>query len=77
MRFFVDMLSEIFEDLLNLKCSREIVLNSYATILSSLVTKLPHIESTLEEILKQRNLVNMNLSIPSQIDHIILYIVKE
>lgn len=77
MRFFVDMLSEIFEDLLNLKCSREIVLNSYATILSSLVTKLPHIESTLEEILKQRNLVNMNLSIPSQIDHIILFIVKE
>ena len=77
MRFFVDMLSEIYEDLLNLKCSREIVLNSYATILSSLVSKLPHIESTLEEILKQRNLVNMNLSIPSQIDHIILYIVKE
>ena len=77
MRFFVDLLSEIFEDLLNLKCNRDIYLKSYDTILSSLVNKLPHIESSLSEILKQRNLVNMNLNISLQIDHIILYIVKE
>ncbi len=77
MRFFVDLLSEFFEDLLNTKCNREISLKSYAKILTSLSNKLPHIESSLEEILKQRNLVNMNLNVSSQIDHIILYIVKD
>ncbi len=77
MRFFVDLLSEIFEDLLNLKCNREIVLKSYVNILTSLSNKLPHIEESLSEILKQRNLVNMNVNIPLQIDHLILYIVKE
>ena len=77
MRFFVDMLSEVFEDLLNLKCNREIVLKSYANILTSLVNKLPHIEQSLEELLKQRNLVNLNVNIALQIDHLILYIVKE
>lgn len=77
MRFFVDLLSEVFEDLLNQKCNRDIYLKSYATILSSLLNKLPHIEQSLAEILKQRNLVNMNLNISLQIDHIILYIVKE
>ena len=77
MRFFVDLLSEVYEDLLNIKCNRDIYLNSYATILSSLANKLPHIELSLSEILKQRNLVNMNLNISLQIDHIMLYIVKE
>ena len=77
MRFFVDLLSEVFEDLLNLKCNRDIHLKSYATILGSLASKLPHIESSLTEILKQRNLVNMNLNISLQLDHLILYIVKE
>ena len=77
MRFFVDMLSEVFEDLLNIKCNREISLKSYATILTSLSCKLPHIESSLSELLKQRNLVNMNVNISLQIDHLILYIVKE
>ena len=77
MRFFVDLLSEVFEDLLNLKCNRDFCLKSYATILTSLANKLPHIDSSLTEILKQRNLVNMNLNISLQIDHLILYIVKE
>ena len=77
MRFFVDLLSEFFEDLLNIKCNREISLKSYATILNSLVNKLPHIEASLSELLKQRNLVNMNVNISLQIDHLIIYIVKE
>ena len=77
MRFFVDMLSEVFEDLLNIKCNREISLKSYVTILTSLSSKLPHIENSLSELLKQRNLVNMNVNIALQIDHLILYIVKE
>ena len=77
MRFFLDMLTEAFEDLLNIKCNREITLKSYATILSDLADKLPHIEESLMEILKQRSLVNVNVNISLQLDHLIIYITKE
>ena len=77
MRFFIDLLSEFFEDLLNKKCGREIILKSYDTILNSLLTKLPHIESSLTELLKQRNLVNLNVNISLQLDHLTSYILKD
>lgn len=77
MRYFIDMLLEVYEDLLNLKCSRDITLKSYATILSSLVEKLPHINDSLVELLKQRNLVNVNVNISLQLDYIINYLTKE
>ena len=77
MRFFIDLLTEFFEDLLNKKCNRDIILKSYDTILTSLLDKLPHIESSLAELLKQRNLVNLNVNISLQLDHLILYILKE
>ena len=77
MRFFIDLLTEFFEDLLNKKCGREILLKSYDTILTSLSSKLPHIESSLSELLKQRNLVNMNVNISLQLDHLTMYITKE
>ena len=77
MRFFIDLLTEFFEDLLNKKCNREISLKSYDTILTSLLTKLPHIELSLNELLKQRNLVNTNINISLQLDHITSYISKE
>ena len=71
MRFFLDMLTEAFEDLLNLKCNRDITLKSYDTILRNLVNKLPHINDSLVEILKQRSLVNVNINIGLQLDHLI------
>ena len=77
MRFFIDLLTEFFEDLLNKKCNREISLRSYDTILTSLCSKLPHIEKSLSELLKQRNLVNTNINISLQLDHLTMYISKE
>ena len=77
MRFFIDLLTEFFEDLLNKKCGRDIYLKSYDTILTSLFSKLPHIESSLSELLKQRNLVNLNVNISLQLDHLTMYISKE
>ena len=77
MRFFIDLLTEFFEDLLNKKCGRDIYLKSYDTILTSLSSKLPHIESSLSELLKQRNLVNLNVNISLQLDHLTMYISKE
>ena len=77
MRFFIDLLTEFFEDLLNKKCNRDIVLKSYDTILTSLSNKLPHIETSLSELLKQRNLVNSNVNISLQLDHLVMFISKE
>ena len=77
MRFFIDMLTQAFEDLVNIKYSRDITLKSYDTILKVLAQKLPHLDETLVEILKQRNLVNLNVNISLQLDYLIMYITKE
>lgn len=77
MRFFIDMLVEIFEDLLNKKYGRDIFLKTYDKILSELTNLLPHINDSLVELLKQRNIINNNVNISLQLDHIILYILKE
>lgn len=77
LRFFVDLLSEVYEDILNIKSNREISLKSYDTILTNLVDKLPHIEDSLVEVLKTRNIVNLNVNIGLLIDHLIYKLVKE
>lgn len=77
LRFFIDMLTEIYEDLLNIKSNREITLKSYATILNNLYMKVPHIDSSLMDILKLRNVANLNVNIPLLIDHLIYQLVKE
>lgn len=77
LRFFLDMLAQFFEDIINIQNNASITLNSYDTILRSLATKLHHVQESLLEIQKQRNLVNLNLNIPLQLDHLIFEIVKE
>ena len=77
LRFFVDLLSEVFEDILNIKSNREIHLKSYDTILHNLADKLPHVEDSLVEILKARNVVNLNVNISLLLDHLIIKIIKE
>lgn len=77
LRFFLDLLVQFFEDMLSIKYQKEIILKSYDTILTPLLTKLPHIEDSLVEILKQRNLINTNVNMSLLLDHLIFYIVKE
>ena len=76
-RFFLDLLIQIFEDLVNIQNSREITLKSYDTILHEVSSNLHHINESLMELLKQRNLVNINLNTSLQLDHLIYEIVKE
>lgn len=76
-RFFLDILAQFFEDLLNIQNNNIIRLKSYDKILSSLAGKLNHVQDSLLEIQKQRNLVNLNLNILLQLDHLIFEIVKE
>lgn len=76
-RFFIDLLIQVFEDLINIQNSREITLKSYDTILHEVLNNLSHIPESLMEIMKQRNLVNLNINTSLQLDHLIFEIVKE
>ena len=76
-RFFFDMLGQVFEDILNIKHNKQPILKSYDTILRELSVKLPHIEESLLEILKDRNLLNLNVNVSLLIDNLVLKIVKE
>ena len=77
MRFFLDMLAETFEDLINIQNNKPIYLKSFTTTLEELSGKISNVSNKLTEILKQRNLVNLNLNTSLQLDHLIMNIVKE
>ncbi|MCR4879775.1 MAG: hypothetical protein K5906_02330 [Bacilli bacterium] len=77
LRFFLDMLAHFFEDVVNIKNNNNITLSSYDTILRSLASNIKNVENGLLEIQKQRNLINLNINIPLQLDHLIFEIVKE
>lgn len=76
-RFFINMLVVAFEDLINIKNQKNVFLESYATILENLVTKLSHLEESLIELLKCSGIVNTNVAIPLLIDHLFYTILKE
>ena len=77
LRFFLDMLAHFFEDIVNIQNNNNITLTSYDTILRSLASKMKNAESGLLEIQKQRSLININLNVALQLDHLIIEIVKE
>lgn len=76
-RFFLDMLVEGFEDILNIQQGKSPILKSYDTILQDLARKLSHIDESLIEILKDRNLINLNVNTSLLMDHLVLNIIKE
>ena len=76
-RFFLDMLVEAFEDILNIQQGKKPILESYATILNELSNKLSHVDESLIEILKDRNLINLNVNTSLLMDHLVLHIIKE
>lgn len=76
-RFFLDMLANAFKDILAIQNGSSIILNSYATILETLANKLSNVDAKLIEILKDRNLINMNINTSLLMDHIVLSLIKE
>ena len=71
------MLVEAFEDMLNIQQGKSPILKSYATILQDLVNKLSNINESLIEILKDRNLINLNVNVSLLMDHLVFSIIKE
>lgn len=76
-RFFLDMLVQAFEDMLNIQHQKSPILESYSETLYELANKLSHIDESLLEILKDRNLINSNVNISLLLDHLIYQIIKE
>ena len=76
-RFFLDMLVQAFEDMLNINQGKKPILDSFKDTLNVLAKKLNHISDSLLEILKDRNLLNTNVNISLLIDHLVFAIIKE
>lgn len=76
-RFFIDMLSQIFEDLIKLLNGTEILLKSQDELLLSLKEVIPNPGDLLVEILKMRNMLNLNVNVPLLLDHLVYVITKE
>lgn len=76
-RIFLDMLVEVFEDILNIKHQKSPILESYSETLITLGNKINNVDEVLLEILKDRNLISSNVNPTLLLDHLILNIIKE
>lgn len=76
-RFFMDILVQAFEDILNIQHQKPPILESYTETLNLLANKLSHVDESLIEILKDRNLINSNVNISLLMDHLVYSIIKE
>ena len=76
-RFFLDMLVVGFEDIFNIQQGKSPMLESYGTILQGLASSLTRVDECLIEILKDRNLINLNVNTSLLMDHLVFNIIKE
>jgi DNA polymerase-3 subunit delta' len=76
-RYYLDMLSLAYKDLLSLQEKRPIILTSYATLLEPLSEKMPHCAESLLEIMKGRGQLDLNLNSALLIDHLANFLTKE
>ncbi|MCI1245399.1 MAG: hypothetical protein LKG11_05600 [Bacilli bacterium] len=76
-RYFLDMLSLAYKDLVSIADGGEIVLTSYATLLKSLSKKSPHPQTSLYAILEARGQIDLNISLAALIEHVAALLSKE
>lgn len=76
-RMFFDMLANFYEDIIRKKNAEQFFLTSYDKIITDLITKLPHPESTLLELITLRSQLDLNLNVPSAYEHLVYIINKE
>ena len=76
-RFFIDMLTQIFEDIVNDKNNSPVTLKSYIDIIKKLEDKIENPSEMLMEILRCRGIVNLNVNSSLIIDHIVYCLVGE
>lgn len=74
-RFFLDMLINIIEQCILKKTNKEILLKSYDTIIDGLINKYKNLDNFLIELLKGRNLINLNINTSLLLDHLTFTII--
>lgn len=77
MRFFIDTLSSVLEDVIRFKNGEKIFLSSYDKIIKDLSNSLPHIENSLLELMNLRSKIDLNINIPLAFIHLANYLNKE
>ena len=75
-RFFLDLLSELFHELINLKNKLKRYLPNYDKILRELLPLFPNPEEGLYLILESRSKIEINVTISLILDHLIICLLK-
>ena len=70
MRFFLDMLAQVYEDIIALQVNKEIVLKEMLPYLKEVVNIVNNPSDILVEILKLRSTLALNVNIALTIDHL-------
>ena len=76
-RFFLDMLSQVYKDILNIQNNWAIILTSYQETLFDLAKKLNHVDKDILNILKTRSMINLNVNISLLLDSLFLGLIRE
>lgn len=76
-RVFLDMLTSVLEDVIRKKNAEKIFLSTYDKIINELAKAMPHVESSLLELITLRRKIDSNVSIPSIFEHLSIYLTKE
>jgi DNA polymerase-3 subunit delta' len=76
-RVFFDILTIIFQDIINASINNSLILKSYDTIIIALSNKLTHIDKSLLAIMSARTQLDLNLNIPLLINKVMNVITKE
>lgn len=76
-RFYFDMLSLAFQDVVGAKRGNPIKLSAYGKILTDLSKKLPHVEQSLLSIMTLRSQVELNINMGLLLVHLVDAITKE
>ena len=77
MRFFLDMLSQVFEDIIGIQVNKEIILKEISAQLNEASKNIKNPSNILTEILKIRSTLALNVNIALTIDHLSFVITKE
>lgn len=77
LRFYFDMVALVLEDVVATSRGSAITLSSYATILKELAASLPHIETTLVDVMTMRNEIEFNINPGLLLAHLVDVITRE
>ncbi len=76
-RFFFDLLSVVFQDIVAYARGSSINLTAYAKIIADLAKKLPHVETSLLSVMTLRGEIETNIQVGLLCNHLIYLLYQE